>query len=378
MLLLPADIVALLSPFAPLFSRPVWRHVQVLLVGAILAPGRRMVSSALRAVGLSHLPKFQTYHRVLNRAVWSSRRTSRILLGLLVATFAPHGPLVVGIDETIERRRGKQIAAAGIYRDPVRSSHSHFVKVRGLRWICLMLLVPVPWATRVWALPFLTVLAPSERASKRRGRRFKPLTTWARQMIRQVHRWQPDRPLVVVGDRTYAALELLDAVCSMATVVTRLRLDARLFSPAPQRPPHQKGRPRLVGERLPNLTCHVQDPEVVWTPLAVSRWYGEHDRPVEVLSQTAVWYSTGFPPVPIRWVLIPLPATHVGSSPPKRSCAPISTPSRCRSSPGLSAAGNSRSPSTRSARTWASRRSASGLTARLHARRRASWGSSRW
>ena len=107
MLLLPADIVALLTPFAPLFSRPVWRHVQVLLVGAILAPGRRMVSTALRAVGLSHLPTFQTYHRVLNRAVWSSLGASRMLLGLLVATFAPTGPLVVGIDETIERRRGQ-------------------------------------------------------------------------------------------------------------------------------------------------------------------------------------------------------------------------------------------------------------------------------
>jgi hypothetical protein len=304
MLLLPANIVALLAPFAPLFSRPVWRHAQVLLVGAILTPGRRMVSSALRAVGLSHLSSFRTYHRVLSRAVWSSRSASRILLGVLLGAFVPTGPLVVGIDETIERRRGKKIAAAGIYRDPVRSSHSHFVKARGLRWICLMLLAPVPWAGRVWAFPFLSALAPSERAAKRRHRRFKPLTMWARQMIRQVHRWQPDRELVVVGDRTYAALELLDAVRSVATVVTRLRLDARLFAPAPLRLPHQKGRPRLVGERLPNLTHHVQDMHARWTPLVVSRWYGEDDRPVEALSQTAMWYSTGFPPVPIRWVLI--------------------------------------------------------------------------
>src|SRR5690349_23227042 len=191
MLLLPADIMALLRPFAPLFSRRVWRHVPVLVVGAILAPGQRMVSSALRAVGLSHLPTFQTYHRVLNRAVWSSRGASRILFGLLVATFAAEGPLVVGIDETIERRRGRKIAAAGIYRDPVRSSRSHFVKVNGLRWISLMLLVPIPWAGRVWALPFLTALAPSERYAQQRGRRHKPITLWARQLVRQVHRWLP-------------------------------------------------------------------------------------------------------------------------------------------------------------------------------------------
>jgi hypothetical protein len=303
-MLLPVDIAALVAPFASLFTRPVWRHVQVLLVGAILAPGRRMVTSALRAVGLSHLPTFQRYHRVLNRAVWSGLGASRILLGVLVATFAATGPLVVGIDETIERRRGAKIAASGIYRDPVRSSHGHFVKVRGLRWIGLHLLVPIPWAGHVWALPFLTALAPSERCSQRRQRRYKPLTLWARQLMRLVHRWQPTRQLVVVGDRTYAALELLAAVRSVATVVARLRLDAHLCAPAPPRLPRQKGRPRLVGARLPNLTSYADDPTTAWTVQRVGRWYGERDRPIQLLSGTAVWYHTGLPPVPIRWVLI--------------------------------------------------------------------------
>jgi hypothetical protein len=302
MLLLPADFLTGLRSFAPLFSRRTWRHVPILVAGAILAPGRRMVSSALRVIGLAQTPSFQTYHRVLNRAVWSSLDASRVLLRLLVTTFAPTGPLVVGIDETIERRRGRKIAAAGIYRDPVRSSRSHFVKVRGLRWMCAMLLVPIPWAGRVWALPFLSVLAPSERAASRR--RFKPLTTWARQMIRQIHRWAPERRLVVVGDRTYAALELLDAVRPVATVVARLRLDARLFAPPPVRRAGQTGRPRLVGERLPNLSVRANDEEAAWIPLTLDRWYGERDRPIEALSQTAVWYSTGFPPAPIRWVVI--------------------------------------------------------------------------
>jgi len=304
MLLLPPEIAALLSSFAPLFSRPGWRHAQVLLVGAILAPGRRMVTCALRAVGLAHLPGFQRYHWVLNRAVWSSLDASRILLGLLVATFAPTGPLVVGIDETIERRRGPKIAATGIYRDPVRSSHSHFVKVSGLRWICLQLLVPIPWAKHVWALPFLTALAPSERYAQQRQRRYQPLTLWARQLIRLVHRWHPDRRLVVVGDRAYAALELLAAVRPVATVVARVRLDAHLCLPAPPRRPQQTGRPRLVGARLPNLAVYAQDPAAAWTMHPVARWYGEHTRPIQLLSATAIWYHTGLPPVPIRWVLI--------------------------------------------------------------------------
>jgi DDE superfamily endonuclease len=158
--ILPADVMALFVCFAPVFSTRVWRHVPLLVVGAILTPGQRTVAAVLRVLGLGQLATFQTYHRVLNRARWSSRQASRILFGLLVSTFAPHGPLVVGLDETLERRRGRKISAAGIYRDPVRSSRSHFVKVRGLRWMCAMLLVPIPWAGRVWALPFLSVLAP--------------------------------------------------------------------------------------------------------------------------------------------------------------------------------------------------------------------------
>src|SRR5215213_9465768 len=125
---LPTTMIQVLAPFAPLFSKSVFQHVQVLLAGAILASGNRTVASALRAVGLEDERRFCRYHRVLNCASWSSREASRVLLGLLVDAFAPEGPLVLGIDETLERRRGKKISAKGIYRDPVRSSHSHFVK----------------------------------------------------------------------------------------------------------------------------------------------------------------------------------------------------------------------------------------------------------
>jgi DDE superfamily endonuclease len=304
MLTLPADMVALLGAFVPLCSRRVWREVPVLVVGALLAPGRRMVSTALRTGGLGQTRRFQNYHRVLSRAMWSSRKASRLLLGLLVVTFVPAGPLVLGIDETIERRRGAKIAAAGIYRDPVRSSRSHFVKVNGLRWICLMLLVPIPWAGRVWALPFLTALAPSERYAQQHGRRHKPITLWARQLVRQVRRWLPARQLVLVAASSYAALDLLAALYPVATVVTRLRLEAQLFAPAPPRHPHQKGRPRLVGQRLPTLAQRSVDSATAWARLTIAHWYGRQAREVEVVCETAVWYHTGLPPVPICWALI--------------------------------------------------------------------------
>lgn len=103
--------------FAPLFSKRVWQHVQILVVGAILTPRKRTVTAVLRVMGLSEEKHFQNYHRVLSRAVWSSRAASQVLLKQLVAAFAPTGVLVMGLDDTIERRKGKQIKAKGIYRE---------------------------------------------------------------------------------------------------------------------------------------------------------------------------------------------------------------------------------------------------------------------
>jgi hypothetical protein len=157
------------------------------------------------------------------------------LLGLLIHAFASTGPVILGVDDTIERRRGKRIKAKGIYRDPVRSSDAHFVKASGLRWLSLMLLAPIPWAARTWALPVLT--------------------DWARQMVLQVRRWLPTRELVLVADMGFAALELLAALSRQGvTCITRLRLDAALYEPAPPRRPGTKGCPRTKGARLPNLS----------------------------------------------------------------------------------------------------------------------------
>ena len=243
--LLPVRLAPVILAFAPLFSQRVWRQAQRLLLGAILAPGQRTVTSCLRILGLSQERHFVNYHRVSSRARWRGREASRLLLGLLVKRFVPTGPIMLGVDDTIERRRGKRIQAKAIYRDPVRSSHSHFVKASGLRWVSLMLLAPVPWAARAWALPFLTCLAPSERYMQKHRRRHKPVLDWARQMILQTQRWLPQRELVIVGDSAFSALEWLHAlVRKNITVVTRLRLDAALYEPAPFRPPGTNGRPR--------------------------------------------------------------------------------------------------------------------------------------
>jgi hypothetical protein len=299
-------MVQALAPFAPLFSKHVWQNVQVLLIGAILTPGRRTVSSALRAMGLDQHERFHRYHRVLSHASWSSVKASRVLLGLLVEMFVPEGdPLVVGIDETLERRWGKKIAAKGVYRDPVRSTHEDFVKSSGLRWVCVMLLVEIPWAARVWALPFLSALTPSERYAAERGRRHKKITEWAWQLLLVLRRWYPQREIVAVADRAYASLKLLDHCRNLSnpiTFISRLRLDAALNEPAPPRRPGQIGRPRLKGERLPNLSVVAEEPTTVWKPTKIANWYGSGERMVEIASETAVWYSTGLFAVPVRWV----------------------------------------------------------------------------
>lgn len=305
MLRLPIRFDAVVTSFAPLLHGRSWRHAEVLLFGAILAPGQRTVASILRISGLTRERRFTNYHRVLNRAAWSGRAVAHVLLGLLLDAFLPHGPVLLGLDDTIERRRGKRISAKGIYRDPVRSSHGHFVKASGLRWLCLMLLVPIPWAGRVWALPFLTALAPSERFCKQHRRRHKTLTDWGRQLVLQARRWMPARPLVLVADSGFAALEFLAAlVRQRVTCVTRLRLDAALYEPAPPRPLGTVGRPRTKGARLPTLAAVLAAKTTPWQRMTVPGWYGEGDRIVEICSGTAVWRHSGMPVVPIRWVLL--------------------------------------------------------------------------
>src|SRR5512143_3080822 len=291
MVILPETIIQVLDCFAPLFSRRMWQWATVLVVGAILAPGKRTVTAALRAMGLSDEVHFQNYHRLLNRAVWSSRQVGRFLLVLLLDTFvAPDATVVAGLDETVERRWGAKIAARGIYRDAVRSSKEFFVKTSGLRWISLMLLAPIPWIGRVWALPFLTVLAPCERSHTARQERHKKIPDWARQMLLeptapcgQGRRWLPGRRLIVVADGGYAVLALLDTCRRLAQpvvtshllppqvgagVITRLRLDA-----APPRKKGTNGRPRNKGKRQPALAARLVDVTTVWQRCDVG-WYG--------------------------------------------------------------------------------------------------------
>ena len=304
MLNLPRIVIDWIDPFAPCFcSVTTWTKAQILLIGTILTPGKRVVTEALRVMGLSESRQFAQYHQVLNRAVWSPLELAQVLLKLLVTTFADREEvLVFGIDPTIERRWGHKIAARGIYRDPVRSSESHFVKASGLRWISLMLLTPIPWAQRLWALPVMTVLAPSEGYYQARERQPQTMLARSVQMLKLLRRWLPERALVVVGDSAYAALDFLNTMRQLKlTFVTRLRLDAALYEPAP--PYSGKGRPRKKGKRLPTLKQVLHKTNTVWTTVSLA-WYDGQVRDMQITSACAIWFHFGKQALPIRWVLV--------------------------------------------------------------------------
>jgi hypothetical protein len=277
------------------------------VVGAILAPGRRTVTAILRVLGLSEERQFQRYHRVLNRVKWSGLLLSRILVTLLVATFLAAGvPLLIAADETIERRTGEKIRAKGVFRDAVRSSKKHVIHCFGLRWISMMLLLPVPWSRRLWALPFLTVLAPSEKTNRANGKRHKTSIDWIGQMIIVVRRWFPDRTIVLVVDGGLAAVKLGLRCCRLlvpVTYVSRLRLDAALYDQPLPTPPHKRGPKAKKGPRQPSLQMRVTDPATVWTTVTIP-WYGSTQRDVDLASGTALWYTPKNDPLPLRWVVV--------------------------------------------------------------------------
>jgi hypothetical protein len=305
MMIIPEEFSRQISVFAPMFSRKVFKHVKTLLMGTLLVVGRRTVCSALRAVGLEHEKQFHKYHRVLSKAKWSAHQGSRILLDLLVNAFIPSSePLVFGIDETLERRWGGKIKARGIYRDAVRSSHSYFVKCSGLRWMCLMLLAPIDWTKRIWALPFLTVLAPSERYNQQQEKKHKKLTDWAKQMILQLKRWLPHRQLIVVADSSYASYSLLDAVRHHVCMITPLRLDARLFDAPPPQPVGKRGPKPKIGSRQPTLKQRIEDNTIHWQTIIIPQWYGQSNKIMQIATGTALWYKSNDPLVPLRWVLV--------------------------------------------------------------------------
>ena len=302
---LPLEINVVLNVFQSVFTAPTWKKVQVLLVGTLLARGRRTVAAALRQMGRSDDGRYSQYHHVLNRAQWSRLQASRLLLRLVVSTFGRlDGDVTLVVDETLERRWGKRIKWRGHYRDPLASSQAQSVSSSGLRWLVLAVVVQMPWTRRHWALPVMNVPAPGPKVSERLERRHKTVAERTMQLVRIVRRWLPEAQITLTGDGAYSVLEL-GLVCQSAEVrlVAPLELDARLFAPPPTRRAGQAGRPPGVGERLQKLAEQVSDPDSDWQSIRI-RWYDQRWRHLQVLTGKALWYRFGCTPLPVRWLLV--------------------------------------------------------------------------
>lgn len=305
------EIIRLLSTFAVAFSIPTFTNVIVLVCGTILAPGRRTVSSALRVMGLSDGGDFSNYHRVLSRASWSPWLLSKLLLALMIASLlSPGQPLMLVIDDTLERRKGKKLNLKGWFRDPLSKTGS---KVSAIRWVCLAILVPVPWSRRPWALPFMTVPAPSEKVCCKLGRRPKTPVELACVMISRVRRWYPQREIWLLADGGYAAVSLVHHCQKLSvTLISRLRLDASLYG-FPEPPPRGKRGPKpKKGTRELSPKQRLDDPLTVWMELDVP-WYQGETKRLEVATGVSLWHRSGSEPVALRWVLVRCPE---GSFPP--------------------------------------------------------------
>ncbi|MGC1954558.1 MAG: transposase [Gammaproteobacteria bacterium] len=304
---LPEAIIAVLSAFAPMFSCAVWTHAQVLLVGALLCQGPRTVAAALCVLGLGQARRFEKYHRVLSRARWSGLQGAKLWLGFLIELVPPWWPVLIVVDETVERRQGRKIKAKGRYRDAVRSTQKVVVKCYGLKWISMMVLVPLPWSARPWALPFLTVLAPSKRANEAAGKRHKSSIDWTEQRVKQVARWLGQRRGVLIGDGGFACVRLaLTCVKSVApvTLISRLRLDAPWYDfPPPQQPGRRGPQPQKGRKKRQALKGRIEQAKHHGKETTVA-WYGGKRKRVRLLSGQCLWHTSGFAPVPIRWVLV--------------------------------------------------------------------------
>jgi len=306
---LPAEIIPLLESFRPAFTEPTYRKAVELMVGTVLAKGRRTVTSALRALGLEMEGDWSKYHQVLNRAKWDGLQLSAILLHLIVNAFVACSAVIyISVDETLERRWGPQIRKRGHWRDSLASSRKMNVSTSGLRWLSFAVVVRVPWSPLNWSLPFLHILLTTPKVSAQLGVRHQTVSQRTKQVVCWLRRTLPGRHIHLIGDGAYSVIELgLRCQSQGVTLIAPLRLDARLFDRPPSRwnpdGTKRRGRPPGVGQRLPNLEDVVHFETTQWHRCRVD-WYGGESEIIDWATGTALWYSTGTPPLPIRWVLV--------------------------------------------------------------------------
>lgn len=308
---LPAAIINVFALFSPLFSRPVYQNAFRLFVGHILCTGRRTVADILKTLDLDSEKNFSRYHWVLSGARWSAYKGSNVLILKILSTFSMDADIYFTVDSTVERRKGAKLKNLGSHRDAVRSTKKQKVLTIGINWLVCSVNVKLPGANSHWSLPFISIPMPPKdvlSSSKNhhdlhKKKRHKTMTTWTRQIVFTLRRWLgKTASLILVGDSAFATFELMYACqqCSVS-LISRLRLDARLYDFIPTNP--KLKRKRVVGNVLPKLTEVSKKNIKEWDEIEV-KWYGGKTKKLYVQSGKCLWYYIGFSPVAIHWVLI--------------------------------------------------------------------------
>lgn len=311
---LSPSIISILWPFSVLFSRSSWQTSLTLLLGAILRKGSRTVTGILRGTGLSQDRGFSKYHRILNSLHWSPKRGSEILLKMLLKLVGKERPVIL-IDETLERRKGKKIRAKGYYRDAARSSRSKVVNTKGLKWLVMALSFRFNFAVRAFALPFFTILEPSKNSTKKQGKRHKTGLDWSIQMVMQLIRWAPAVPFILVGDGGFACAKLA-WICfkNNIALVSRLKINARIYALPEETPAGKRGRKPKKGARLIAFKEMLKMEDLPWEEVEIAGYDGKKKR-VKYLTNTSMWGADGFCPIAIRWVLVKDPTGEMDPLP---------------------------------------------------------------
>jgi hypothetical protein len=307
---LPKPLRTVFDPLEPAFTRPTYPRFLLLALAAILTLGGRTVANLLRTLGALAPGHPTTYHRIFSRSRWSPWTLARCFTHAVLARFVPTGSIMLAADDTVTEHPGPHVYGKGCHRDPVRSTHSFTAYRWGHKWVVLALLVHFPFATRPWALPLLVALYQPEEDDRAAKRRHKTPPQLLRQMLRVLLRWCPRRTFILTADGNYATHELAELAArypTRLTFVSKFYPEANLVAPPPPYCGHW--RPRRKGQDLPAPAAVVRDAP---TRQALDvAWYGGGRRRVEVVTDTGLWYKSGRPLVPVRWVFVhDLTGTH--------------------------------------------------------------------
>ena len=298
------EIILLMQAFAPAMTKANFKHSLVLIYGAILTPGKRTVTSALKATGVTD-PNFDKYHRVLSRNKWSAKEVSFILLGLLIHYFIPKGGNITLIaDETLERRQGKRIKIKGWYKDPIRSKGAKVVTSQGIRWLSIMLLVKTRWSSREWALPFFTVPTLSDKVCKKVKKTHRTSSWWVVYALEKISKRFPEHNITLIGDGGFAVVGLVSECQRLkVNLISRFRLDGGLYDfPGEQRSNKRGPKPKKGAKQL-KLEDRLHHVETVWSK-AIVPWYAGTEKELFYTTGVSLWYTPKHNPVPIHWVLV--------------------------------------------------------------------------